>query len=1111
MKTRTADVVLAAALAAALPLAAQTAPEGRPATGDRDWSEIYFAESPSVSPDGSFVVFAWCGRIWRAPSAGGTAVPLDDGTATDTLPCISPDGRRVAFLSNKTGTEQLFEIELGSDGLSAGGTRQLTWHTQSLTPFGYTSDGKRIVAAAYRDNSSESVTCMRASRRAILVRIDERAAEELLFDAPAWSPALSPDETKVLFVARVDGRTRSFRKRHPGSTTSFSGDIWLYDRATREFTPVVAGRDGATDPMWTPDGRAFYYLSDAGGIRNVRRRDLKSGADVAVTSFSDDHVSTPSLSRDGRTMVFAKGFDLWRLDLSAKRPSAERIALRPAGFDPSAARSRRRKYSQMDNNYGQGNCTFRDGGAEVAFTAGGDLWVMDMPEKDKGKDGREPLRVHGSSRTHERDCCFSPDGESLYYLSDRGDGTDVWRARRTDTNRLWCAHAELPRERLTYDDLCRRNLSVSPDGGSLAWTDLTGRLTFADTNGVARHVSPVQSVDCQKYVWSPDGRHVLAALRDGYGNVDVWIIPTFAEDAEGKPTPKPCNVSRNYKWDGDPAWSPDGRVIAFSGVRTATGPTARIYYAYLDPEDEAYEKAGRGVRQEPCNITLDGLQDRVRAAGHKGEDLMFGTDPRTLVFVFAEKVWKITIPESNGKESKEILKKKCFVNAWARGKGKEKDKDKDKDGGTPLGTLNNRPARGDQVREFTVFQETDVADYQELAFLSAWADIRDGFCDPQLHGADWPAVREKYRLAARNAPSWSVFARVVKMMQGEIDGSHFGFWANDVTRGRWLSPRPSQEWALVTAHVGARFDPEWEGEGWRVRDVVLDSPADRGREGLLPGDVVLSVDGREVRTGMDYSEAMNTYLPHKFRMEVRREGETNVIEREVEAISFSKLRQLMRAQEVVETRKRVRERGNFGYLAIDAMRDDAADEFTDEVFAECFGKDGVVIDVRYNTGGHTADRLIDILCGNRHARTLYRGVEDEGYLISRFGRPVITSLPVVVLANERSQSNAEEFSHAMKTLGRAKVVGMETAGDVIGTVEYPLFDYGVKRRPRVGFFLMDGTDMEGHGAKPDVEVDLTPADIAAGRDPQLDAALDVLAKEAAEYRATPPPPLKYFR
>jgi tricorn protease len=366
-------------------------------------------------------------------------------------------------------------------------------------------------------------------------------------------------------------------------------------------------------------------------------------------------------------------------------------------------------------------------------------------------------------------------------------------------------------------------------------------------------------------------------------------------------------------------------------------------------------------------------------------------------------------------------------------------------------------------------------------------------------------VEVGYRLAARNAPAWSVFARMMEMVYGEIDGSHFGFWASDTTRARWFPRTGVDSWKPITAHLGARFDPDWKGEGWRVRDVVPDSPADRGSEGLLAGDVVLSIDGKAVAPGMDYAEAMNTPLPHRFALLVQRAGETNAIVREIEAVDFQKIRRLLRAAEVKEARRRVREKGNFGYLAIDAMLSDTADAFTDAVFAECFGKDGVVIDVRYNTGGYTADRLIDILCGSRHVRTLYRGVDEEGYIISRFGRPVITSLPVVVLANERSQSNAEEFTHAMKSLGRAKVVGTETAGDVIGTFDLNLLDYGVMRRPRIGFFLPDGTDLECHGAKPDIEVERTPADIAAGRDPQLEAAVGALAEEVSARRKPPPP------
>jgi len=1076
-------------LFAACVFAATIAQAGTAPNGGRDWSQIFLGLSPSVSPDGSFFAFEWKDRVWLAPTTGGTAVPIGDGMSAEWRPSISPDGKRIAFLSDRWGSQQLFEMDLDVAAKTARNLRQVTFHTESLYSWGYTPDGSEMLVLACRDDASATSASKRLSRRPILVSMRERRAEKLLFDAPAFCPSLSPDGRKALFSSKIEEKGLEFRKRHAWSKTSYSGDIWMYDRDTGAFTHVVKRPENCTSPIWTPDGKGFYYLCDADGVRNLYHRSLATGEERQITHFTDDHIFCPSLSRDGRTMVFAKGFDLWRIDPAAKKPAAERIALKPAFFDVTAPRTVRRWYDTVDNDYGPGNCTFRDNGREVAFTAGGDVWAMEMAD-----EGRQPVCIHGASRTHERDCAFSPDGETLYYLSDRGDGADVWRARRADTNKLWSANTEFVRERLTSDDVCRRSLSVSPDGTRLAWMDYNGKLHFADTNGVLKTVSTVSSTGIGKYAWSPDGRYVAAALRDGYNNVDVWIVPTWDVDENGGKAPAPCNVSRNWKWDGDPVWSPDGRVIAFAGERTATGDASYVFYAYLDPADENAEANDGEIRKEPCRPDFATLPDRVRATGAKGYRLFFAPDGRTLGFFFYkdEKLWTVKIP--GRMEAEKLLEKNMKVVSWI------KDGDKDK----LLGTIGDRPAVGDKTFEFEAFRTTDVQDYQELAFLAAWANIRDGFCDANLHGADWPAVREKFRLAARHAPCWNLFARILWMMHGEIDASHLGFDATDASKKNWSDFPWKRGWTMFTNHLGARFDRAYAGEGWRVRDVVPRSPADRGADGLLPGDVVISIDGRSVSPGMDYAEAMNGPLPHTYRLRVKRPGCGEILSREIKAITFKKARSLLRAADIETAKAAVRRKGNFGYIAIDEMNTASADEFTDRVFAECFGKDGLVVDVRFNFGGRTADRLIDILCGNRHERHRYRDADKEGYLIDRYARPVIADLPVVVLANERSQSNAEEFAHAMKTLKRAKVVGIETSGEVIATSEQNLFDYGEVRRPHVGSFLPDGTNMEGNGAKPDVEVDLTPADIAAGRDPQLDAALDVLAAESAGRKPSPP-------
>ncbi len=1053
----------------------------------RDWSEIYLGSHPCVAPDGKTFAFEWKDRIWLAPTDGGTAVPLGDGTSDDTRPYISPDSRRIAFLSDRWGSRQLFEADLDMERLVATNTRQVTFHTESLVTWGYTPDGSQMIALAYRDDGPESPKSMLNSRRPILVSMEGRKAERLVFDAPAFSPALSPDGRKVLFAANVAEKGLEQRKRSESSLSPYAGDIWLYDMDKKKFSAIVEGKADFLSPVWTPDGKGFYYLSNDRGVRNVRHRSLETGADREVTHFTDDHVFTPSLSRDGKTMVFAKGFDMWRIDPTDEKAEPRRIVLKSALFDPSAPRSMRRSYTTMDNNYGDGNCTFRDKGKEVAFTAGGDLWVAETKD-----DNRQVVCLHGSSRTHERDCAFTPDGSTLYYLSDKGDGTDVWRIRRADTNRLWSANTDFIRERLIDDDECRRALTISPDGRLLAWRNMQGRLSFADTNGVVKSVAKVESSSGSSYAWSPDGRYVAATLTDSYGNDDVWVIPTWDADEKGKAAPAPCNISRNWKWDGLPAWSSDGRVVAFSGDRTATGDVSYIFYAYLDPADEAAEADGGKVRKEKCRPDLSTLPERVRATGVRGYRLLFAPEGRKLSFYEGKKMWTIEIPGRMKPEK--LLDRSVKLQSWT------KDGKKD----VFLGSFDDRPSIGEKSYRFPVYQTTDIHDYQELAFLTDWAMLRDGYCDPGMNGVDWKAVREKYRLAARYAPSWSAFAQVVRMMHAELDSSHLGFSASDVAKKRWASSPWDRGWKLFTVHLGIRFDRSYKGDGWRVRDVIPRTSADRGEKGVLPGDIVMSVDGRKVMPGMDYAEVMNGPLPHKFRLELKR-GKKSLV-REVDGMSFRTAREHMYDAYVERNRALVRKRGNFGYISLDAMNDKNADNFTDAVFAECFDRKGLIVDVRFNVGGNTADRLVDILCGSRHVRSLYRGMESEGYLMERYGRPVVAEIPVVVIANERTFSNGEVFASAMHTLKRGKVVGRPTAGEVISTVDRAILDYGNARLPRIGVFRMDGTDTEGNPAIPDVDVPMTPEDIAAGRDPQLDAAIDLLAAEATRPSL---PPLKY--
>ena len=358
-------------------------------------------------------------------------------------------------------------------------------------------------------------------------------------------------------------------------------------------------------------------------------------------------------------------------------------------------------------------------------------------------------------------------------------------------------------------------------------------------------------------------------------------------------------------------------------------------------------------------------------------------------------------------------------------------------------------------------------------------------------------------------------------MLGELDASHLGLRASPESDREWLPAKPAG-WTMKTAHLGLRFDSRWKGAGWKVRDVVKGGPADLSSFAFKPGDIVQAVDGVRVNPGDDPAVVLNgpadrevtlTVLPYTPQAAKKtkakgkgvkddRRSRPAVKPREVrlKTTSFDAARAKvgdakLRAQRDYVHRK---SRGRLGYLNIDAMNMPSFWLFQKEVFSEGYGRDGLIIDVRGNGGGNTADKVLAILVGADHALVHSRDFAGNqfGYPLTRWERP-LWNKPIVVMCNEDSASNAEILTHAVKSLKRGRVVGMPTGGNVISTWGRSLLDFGTLRDPHRGWHLPDGTDMEWHGAVPDVIVKNTPDDLVRGRDAQLDAAIKALSEDVA--------------
>jgi len=347
---------------------------------------------------------------------------------------------------------------------------------------------------------------------------------------------------------------------------------------------------------------------------------------------------------------------------------------------------------------------------------------------------------------------------------------------------------------------------------------------------------------------------------------------------------------------------------------------------------------------------------------------------------------------------------------------------------------------------------------------------------------------------------------VVHLMLGELNASHLGFTLGTGTSSTTSS---SSTWREETAHLGLRFDPGFEGPGWKVRDVISKSPASQKLSRIAVGEIILQVDGTEVQPDTDLSRVLNGPIERDINLRVQStDGKPRTVI--LRPISYATARGLLYDQWIKENRERVEAKsdGQLGYLHISAMDSASFNRFQEELYAAGAGKTGLVIDVRENGGGSTADHLLTALTQPRHAIAIPRGGSVPGYPQDRTVYATWEQ-PIVVLCNQNSYSNAEIFSHAVKLLKRGPLVGVPTAGGVISTGSVSIMDVGTLRLPFRGWYgLESGLDMELNGAVPDHLLWPEPGELAKGIDRQLVKAVEVLKQEVSTWQKRPHPKLQ---
>ncbi|HET6891175.1 MAG TPA: S41 family peptidase, partial [Pyrinomonadaceae bacterium] len=395
--------------------------------------------------------------------------------------------------------------------------------------------------------------------------------------------------------------------------------------------------------------------------------------------------------------------------------------------------------------------------------------------------------------------------------------------------------------------------------------------------------------------------------------------------------------------------------------------------------------------------------------------------------------------------------------------------------------------RGEATRRrinFNVRVRVDrPAEWTEM-FDDAWRTMKYRFYDPHMHGMNWDAARTKYRPLVEFVGDRQELLNIINEMIGELNASH---------TGAAPPPRGPSGGGVSTGHLGLEFEPDTTAGRYRVTHIYESGPADKDWVKVSVGDYLIAINGKPVRAGDNYWQLLNNRLNRKTQVTFNNKpSEEGAWTSRIETINQNAYSQLRYERWVQDRRKKVGELsgGRIGYLHIQAMNQPSLRKFEKEI-REFRNKEALVIDQRWNGGGNIEQELLAILVQRQYQIWQPRGTEAVGRPFAAFFGPK------VVLQNWRSASNAEMFPAGFRALGLGKVIGTPTMGAVIGTGSYSLIDGSTVRTPGVGVFLADPkrTNMENYGVQPDMLVDNSPADNLAGRDRQLEAAVEELMKQ----------------
>ncbi len=1058
-----------------------------------------------ISPDGKTIAFTYKGDIFTVPAAGGEAKRLTTAESYESVPVWSPDGKSIAFASDRNGGQDIYIMEA-----KGGPACQLTFHSVSEIPQGFTPDGKYVVYSANIQAPAASLIYP-SSRMGQLYKVPaEGGRPQQILGTPALSISYLPDGASFLYQDDK-GTENEWRKHH---TSSVTRDIWRYDAKTGSHTNLTARGGEDRNPVIGGDGETVYFLSERnGGSFNVYSFQLSDPSKVsAVTKFTTHPVRFLSRGANG-TLAFTYNGEIYTVNEKGGKPAKVAIDIVTDNVEPVM----RRKAGSL------AGAAVSPDGKQVAFVSHGDIFVTSVEYPSTRQITKTP---QGESYPS-----WGADNRTLYYTSYRDGHKNIYRAtisRKDDPN---FSNATLIEETPVFpakDNIDRQNPLVSPngelmafiqDGNKIGVTNLKTRKTRLLTNGET-YTARDGGITLD---WSPDSEWLAATIdvhqRDPY--YDIAIINV----SNGEMT----NITNDAYINTNPRWVMNGNAIIFSSDRygmknhASWGSTEDVLMVFTNREaydryrlsDEDFallkevEKSQKNNKSsaskddkkkdkkkdkkdskkddakkddtkpaDAVNVELDGICDRiVRLTPFSSSlgDNYVDNDGENLYFMSrvdnGYDMWKKNLRKGDVSLFKKMGSGGVALQADAAGKNL-----------FLLGsTLRKMSLPGGNMTtiSFNATQEIDPVKEREYMYDFIVDQEAKRFLVKDMFGVDWKGYGENYRKFLPHINNNYDFSELASELLGELNVSHTGsgYRANG-----------SQE---PTASLGLLYDLTYTGNGLKVSEILKKGPFDRANSRMTPGAVITAIDGESLNGNTDPLTTLNSRVRTKtlisFTLPSGEKVEEVILPTNYSAYNTMLYdRWLERNRHIVDSISG----GRLGYVHLESMNDESYRAIYADVLGKYADREGIIIDTRFNGGGRLHEDIEVLFSGKKYLTQEIRGVKSGEMPSKRWLRPSI------MITGEANYSNAHGTPWMYKHNKLGKIVGMPVPGTMSSvnwvTLQDPSLYFGI---PVVGFRTAEGNFLENTQLEPDIKVANDPAKIVKGIDDQLITAVKTLLND----------------